>query len=86
MPAICTFYGIVIRMFFNDHAPPHFHAQYGEFKAEIAIATLQVLGGTLPPHARSLVLEWAAAHRAELMEDWELCRQHERPRPITPLD
>ncbi len=85
MPAICTFYGIVIRMFFNDHAPPHFHAQYGEFKMEIGIETLQVLGGKLPPRALSLVLEWAAAHRAELLADWELCRQHQQPRPIAPL-
>ena len=86
MPTICAFYGIVIRMFFNDYTPPHFHVQYGEFKAEISIETLEVRGGGLPRRALSLVLEWAAVHRAELLKDWELCRKHERPLPIAPLD
>jgi len=47
MPTISTFYGILIRMFFNDHAPPHFHARYGEFEATIDIATLEVIEGDL---------------------------------------
>jgi hypothetical protein len=41
MPTICAFYGILIRMFFNDHPPPHFHARYGEFEATIEIDTLE---------------------------------------------
>jgi hypothetical protein len=45
MPTICTFYGILIRMFFNDHLPPHFHARYGEFEATVEIATLHVMEG-----------------------------------------
>ena len=73
-------------MFFNEHAPPHFHAQYGEFKAEIEIETLKVMRGDLPRRAQALILEWAASHRAELAADWELCRQHEQPRPIQPLE
>lgn len=48
MPTISTFYGIIIRMFYNDHVPPHFHVEYAEFKAEIEIATLVVLRGNLP--------------------------------------
>jgi len=45
MPTISAFYGILIKMFFNDHAPPHFHAEYAEFKATVDIKTLQVLEG-----------------------------------------
>ena len=57
MPTISTFYGIIIRMFYDDHALPHFHAQYGEFKAEIAIESLQVLAGRLPRRALAMTLE-----------------------------
>lgn len=86
MPTISRFYGILIRMFFDEHAPAHFHAEYGEFAAEIAIETLQILAGELPRRALALVLEWAALHRAELLEDWDLCRQHQQPKKIQPLD
>jgi hypothetical protein len=55
MPEICRFYGIVIRMFFADHVPPHFHAEYGEHEARIAIDSLAVLSGRLPPRAMGLV-------------------------------
>ena len=53
---ISAFYGILIRMFFNDHPPPHFHARYGEFEATIEIATLTILEGTLPSRALKLVV------------------------------
>ena len=85
MPTISVFYGIVIRMFFNDHAPPHFHAEYGGNKAEIAIETLEILAGSLPRRALALVVEWAALHRAELREGWERCRQHQQPGTIALL-
>ena len=65
MPTISDFYGILIRMFFNDHAPPHFHARYGEFEATIDIGTLAVLQGQLPRRALNLVQEWATIHREE---------------------
>ncbi len=48
MPIISAFYGILIRMFFNDHAPPHFHARYGEYEATVEIGTLRVLEGNYP--------------------------------------
>jgi hypothetical protein len=57
MPEISRFFGIVIRMYHNDHGPAHFHASYGEHEATIAIATLGIESGYLPPRARSLVLE-----------------------------
>jgi len=69
MPTISSFYGILIRMFFNDHPPPHFHARYGEFEATIEITTLNILEGTLPGRALKLVQEWAIIHREELLED-----------------
>jgi hypothetical protein len=59
VPELCRFYGIVIKMYFGDHAPPHFHAEYSEFEAVIAIHSGAVLGGRLPPRAMGLVAEWA---------------------------
>ena len=58
MPEISRFYGIIIAMYYNEHNPPHFHAKYGEFKAEIDIKTLQILKGEIPKRAKALVLEW----------------------------
>jgi hypothetical protein len=72
-------------MFFNDHAPPHFHARYGEFEATIDIGTLAVLQGQLPRRALNLVQEWATMHRGELLEDWRLCRENARPNKVEPL-
>ena len=85
MPTISTFYGILIQMYWNDHAPPHFHALYGEFEALVSIQTLEVMEGTLPRRALTLVLEWAQEHRAELFEDWELCEHNQKPKKIRPL-
>ncbi len=85
MPTISIFYGIVIQMFWQDHAPPHFHAIYGEHEAQIDIRTLAVLEGHLPRRALALVLEWAEQHRDELMEDWTLCVTNRHPNKIPPL-
>lgn len=85
MPTICIFYGIIIRMFFDEHAPPHFHAQYGEFKASFRIDTLEVLDGQLPRRACNLVLDWAELHRQELLQNWEQCRNHQQPDRLEPL-
>jgi hypothetical protein len=85
MPTISTFYGILIRMFFNDHGPPHFHARYGEFEATIDLVTLEVSQGELPSRALRLVQEWAMIHKEELLEDWRLCRENAPPAKIEPL-
>ena len=85
MPTISTFYGLVIRMYFNDHAPPHFHVQYAEFKATVSIQTLTIATGKLPRRAQMLVLDWAELHQAELLEDWQLCMDKQQPRQIAPL-
>jgi hypothetical protein len=85
MPTISTFYGVAIRMFWADHAPPHFHAIYGASKASIDIRTLMVIRGSLPSRALALTLEWAALHRQELLEDWDLCATKQIPKKIPPL-
>ncbi|RIA47489.1 DUF4160 domain-containing protein [Dichotomicrobium thermohalophilum] len=85
MPTVSVFYGILIQMFWNDHAPPHFHARYAGDEALIDIRTLEVIRGHLPPRARSLAMEWADQHRAELLENWELCSQKQHPKEIEPL-
>lgn len=86
MPTISTFFGVVIQMFWSDHGPPHFHAVYAEHEAVFDIRELRVTRGWLPRRAHVLVLEWAAEHRDELMEDWELCYQLKQPKPIPPLE
>ena len=71
MPVISSFYGILVKMYFGDHVPPHFHAEYAEFSAQITIRDLGILEGYLPPKALGLVVEWASMHREELMDNWE---------------
>ena len=85
MPTISQFYGILIRMFFSDHAPPHFHAVYGDFQATIDMDCLRVIEGELPRRALELVLDWAELHQEELLENWRLCRDKQPPRRIDPL-
>lgn len=86
MPEISRFFGIIIRIFFSDHDPPHFHAVYGEHEALIEIETLDLYRGNLPRRGLALVLEWAVLHRAELRRDWDLARSGRSPEPIAPLE
>ncbi len=74
MPVISQFYGILIRMFYNDHVPPHFHAVYGEYELIVGISPITILQGKAPNRVRSLVLEWTALHQQELSENWNRCR------------
>ena len=85
MPEISKFYGIIIRMYFQDHNPPHFHAEYQGAKAEYAIKTLDILAGKLPKRANALVLEWASEHKAELLKNWEKAVIPDSLLPIEPL-
>ena len=85
MPTISAFYGILIKMFFNDHSPPHFHVEYGEFKAIVDIKAMVFKEGNLPRRAQELVLDWAELHQDELLEDWRLCMDKQQPLPIEPL-
>ncbi|SMO75039.1 protein of unknown function [Solitalea koreensis] len=86
MPEISRFYGIIIRMFFDDHNPPHFHVIYGEYKAEYDIRTLEVLVGELPNRANQFVLEWASLHKEELMINWNNLQNEIPANKIQPLE
>ena len=88
MPELSRFYGIVIRMFSEPserHHVPHFHAYHGEHVAVFAIAPVALIAGSLPQRERRLVEAWAELHEAELLTDWQLLQQGQRPSPITPL-
>lgn len=86
MPEVSRFFGIVIRIFFSDHDPPHLHADYGGHEALIEIETLAILRGELPRRALAMVLEWGVIHREELRRNWLLARSGKPVEPITPLD
>jgi Domain of unknown function (DUF4160) len=66
-------------------APPHFHALYAEHEAIVDIRTLEAIEGSLPRRAMAFTLEWAQEHRAELMEDWDLCSRNQLLKKIPPL-
>ena len=89
MPEVSRFYGIVIRIFYDDHNPPHFHAEYGEHEVLVNINTLAILGGSLPARALGMVAEWSPCisascwrrgkGRADSCRQGGLSRSHERP-------
>jgi hypothetical protein len=85
VPRISSFYGIDIEMYFDDHAPPHFHARYGGQEALIVIATGDVYAGSLPGRALRLVREWLAAHRDELARNFDRGVALEPLETIAPL-
>nr|VFK43946.1 MAG: protein of unknown function (DUF4160) [Candidatus Kentron sp. TC]VFK55318.1 MAG: protein of unknown function (DUF4160) [Candidatus Kentron sp. TC] len=85
MPEISRFLGIIIYMYFNDHNPPHFHAEYNDFKASIAIETLGLIEGRLPARVMSLVIEWAQEHQGDLWNNWNSIRETGKYYKIEPL-
>ncbi len=85
MPTISRFLGITIRIYSEDHGVPHFHAYYGESEASLAIETLEILEGELPPRVRALVLEWASDRREALRENWQRAKEHSPLRALNPL-
>ena len=86
MPRISQFYGIAIYMYYKDHAPPHFHAIYGDYEAKVDIETGEITEGSLPRRATSLVKQWVTAHTEELRQDCDLARAEQPLRQIPPLD
>lgn len=82
MPEIARFYGIVIKLFFGDHPPPHFHAVYGEHLGLFNMETLEMIEGDLPSRAEKLVVEWARLHQTELMNMWS----EQKFRKLPPLE
>jgi hypothetical protein len=85
VPQISSFYGIIIYLYFNDHNPPHFHAEYSGYEVLIEIRSLTVIKGSLPKRAMNLVFEWAQLHQNELFAAWEVIRNKELPNAIEPL-
>ncbi len=86
MPVVSRFFGIIITIHHNEHAPPHFHATYGDQGASIAIRDFRLIAGHLHPRALAFVVEWAALHQGELLVNWELAVSGRLPLPIAPLD
>ena len=86
MPEISRFLGIVIRMYYLDHTPAHFHASYGGAEVQVCIEPPGVLGGRLPPRVLALVIEWGTIHQGELLENWRRLRANQPPLYIAPLE
>jgi hypothetical protein len=86
MPELSRFYGIVIKMYYRDHAPPHFHAEYGEYELVVGIMPILVREGVAPARVRSMVLEWAAVHQQALLADWQRCQSGREPEAVPPLE
>jgi len=86
MPRISEFFGIAIYLYYKEHAPPHFHAVYAQYDAAIGIDPIEILKGSLPRRAQSLVFEWAAKYQDELRANWELARAGQPLQRIPPLE
>ena len=85
MPEICRFLGIVIYMLYDDHSPPHFHAEYGEYRISVAIKT-GVVEGRFPQRALNAVIEWYLLNKDTLLDDWALAEEHKPLKKIPPLE
>ena len=86
MPYVSYFFGIIIRMFHNDHNPPHFHAEYQGQKAKFDLDGNLVEGRMRSRTAKSLIKKWAKLHKEELEKNWERALRLEEIRKIEPLD
>jgi hypothetical protein len=86
MPTISAFYGILIKMFFDDPTPPHFHAESGEYELMITISPIKIIKGDAPKRVKSMVLEWTALHQEELLQNWERCKNMQPSFSIDPLE
>lgn len=75
MPQISYFLGVIVRMFYRGHNPPHFHAFYADFEGIFDIEKNELIGGELPPRVLGIVTEWTALHQDELLENWERARK-----------
>ena len=85
MPVVSTFYGIKITFYYNDHNPPHFHAEYAGNKALIDIQNCTVIKSALPKKQLLLVLAWADLRKNELMKNWELAKNNDELIQVEPL-
>ncbi len=79
MPTVAIVDGIRVIFYWNDHAPPHFHVEFAEHRAQISIETAQIMDGSLPAGKLAVLLAWARVHRKELQECWDKARNNEHP-------
>ncbi len=86
MPIISVFFGIAIRLYHNDHNPPHFHASYGDSEVIIEIKTGKILSGKLPPRGLKLVEEWRKKYVIELNSSWNMAVAMKSPKRIKGLE
>ena len=84
MPEISRFYGLIILMNFRDHAPPHFHVWYGDYKALVTIKD-GIVKGEMPKRALRMIFEWLDVHKEELLIDWDLAQKGSKLNKIEPL-
>lgn len=85
MPEVSRFYGISIKLYYGDHSPPHFHAEYAGDQQLVSIDNLTVIAGKIPPRAAGMVAEWASLRQAELRRAWQQARNLEPIDRIDPL-
>ena len=85
VPIISRFFGILIYMYWKDHAPPHFHAKYGDDEVVVEIKTGDV-SGNMSKRAFRMIQEWRELHKEELLKDWELAEQKKALFAIDPLE
>jgi len=85
MPEISRFFGITIKMYFDEHPPPHFHAEYAEHRAVVDIQTLSLISGDMPQRALGLVVEWASQYQQQLLDLWSRAADHQALHKIPPL-
>ena len=85
MPEICRFFGIVVKMYYDDHTPPHFHVYYQNFKATFSIHTGQMIDGNFPPKQSVFVTAWTLLHEKELMANWKALVSGKEAEKVNPL-
>lgn len=85
MPEISRFYGIIIKMYFNEHNPTHFHTEYQGYKATVTIEA-GIVEGKMPKRALNLIFEWLEIHREELLNNWKSIEESGEYSKIEPLN
>lgn len=85
MPIISEFFGIKIYMYWDEHIPPHFHAEYGNYKILVSIQESVVIKGAMPSKQLKLILAWCELHQDELMINWGSALNHGEIKKIEPL-
>jgi len=86
VPVISAFFGIIVRMFFDDHPPPHFHAEHSGDRATFDFSGKLLSGEMRSATARRLIREWTKSHRADLEANWKRAKQLQPLAQIPPLE